>query len=148
MNPMLIIFISIVSIFFLALIFKQFLEKRKQENFCTICLAISLTWLIFLIASWLNIFSNKIILAILMGQSSLAIFYILDKKPRLQFFKLPLLLVLIIIPYALISGDIKEVLPSALLIASLSIVFLFIFSIKSKALGPFIKKVVECCKRW
>src|SRR3989338_1325150 len=120
MNSLLVISISIISIFFISLLIKSFLPLKNQKNFCAICIAVSLTWLIFLIASWLNIFSNRIILAILMGQSSLAIFYILDKKQALQFFKLPLLLVLIIIPYALISGDIKEVLPSALLIASLS----------------------------
>src|SRR3989338_1605741 len=137
MNSLLVISISIISIFFISLLIKSFLPLKNQKNFCAICIAVSLTWLIFLIASWLNIFSNRIILAILMGQSSLAIFYILDKKQALQFFKLPLLLTLIIIPYALIApSQIKELIPPLLLVAGLSIIFLLIFSLKSNALAP------------
>ncbi len=135
-------------LFFLLLFIKSSFIDRLKIKFCVICATVSLTWLTLLILYKLNIFNNQIILAILIGQTTLAIYYILEKNKRLRFFRLPLLLSLTIIAYSLIEvpGDILKA-------ASLILIFWLLFALpynfsSLKLSRSFLKKMVECCKRW
>jgi len=96
------ILLLIAALFFLLLIGKSIFFKKKE--FCAICFAVGGTWVGLLIAYWYNIFNDKVILGILIGQSSLGIFYTLEKnvKKELTLFRLPFLLLLIFIAYLLI----------------------------------------------
>ena len=139
------IFGAITLLFFLLVGIKE-ITKNKL---CAICGAVALTWIILLILFWKGIFQDTTILALLMGQSLLGIYYIWEKKVREQFLilRLPLLLTLTLLAYIFLKGiPQKEVF---ILIAILWIIFSFIFLTKqNKKMQTFVKKLVECCKKW
>src|SRR3989344_270246 len=96
------ILLGIIVLFFLLLTIKNIFKIKK---FCAICLSISLTWIVLLILYFLDIFADKIIIAILMGHTSLGLYYILENKVKEKFkvFRLPLLLTFIFIIYTLLE---------------------------------------------
>ena len=81
-NNLIQILVSITLLFFVLLIIKEFIGSKLKKNFCAICGAVVLTWLALLILYWLGIFQNKIILALLIGESALGIFYVVERKVR------------------------------------------------------------------
>jgi hypothetical protein len=136
--------VGITLLFVIFLIFKEFLSKKSKDKFCVICFSVSLTWIILLVLYFTAIFTDKIIIAILMGQTSLGLFYLFYEK--LNVFKLPFLLTLIAVIYFILeSFEIK----SLFLLAGLWILFFIIFIFKSnKKLSNFANKIIECCKKW
>ncbi len=147
MDGIFVLLLSIVLFFIIFLIIKEIFKLNK---FCVICISVALTWIIFLILYFLDIFKDKIILAILIGQSSIGIFYLLDNKVKdeLKMFKLPFLLTLIVIAYYVLSAPldiIKNILFIALIWFVLFLVYLYR---KNKRVNSFMNKLVECCKRW
>ena len=136
--------IGITSLFVILLIFKEFLPEKFKDKFCVICFSISLTWIILLILYFSGIFTDKTIIAILMGQTSLGLFYLFYEK--LNVFKLPFLLTLIaVIHFIFEDFEIK----SLFLLVGLWIIFSIIFVFKSnKKLSNFANKIIECCKKW
>lgn len=147
MENITLILIGISALFFILLLVKEIFNKRKKK-FCAICTAVSLTWIILLVLYFLDIFNDKIILALLIGHTSLGIFYLVENKVKEKFklFRLPFLLTLIILFYYLIQGFIFE---SLLFIIILWVLFILIYSFKNnKGLNLFAKKIIECCKRW
>ena len=136
--------VGITLLFVIFLIFKEFLSKKSKDKFCVICFSVSLTWIILLVLYFTAIFTDKTIIAILMGQTSLGLFYLFYEK--LNVFKLPFLLTLIAVIYFILeSFEIK----SLFLLAGLWILFFIIFIFKSnKKLSNFANKIIECCKKW
>ena len=135
------ILIGITGLFFLLLILKNILSIKKA---CAICLSVTLTWISLLVLYFLNIFADKIIIAILMGHTSLGIFYILEKKVKKGFllFRLPYLLTSITLIYYILRGF---VISSLYLILGLWILFFIIYLFKFNKL---IKKITACCRKW
>ena len=143
------IFIGIIVLFFIFLIAKGF-SKKFKDKFCAICAAVSVTWICLLVLYWLGIFENKVIIALLMGQSILGVYYIAEKKAKqeLQVFRLPFLLTLIAFGYSLLTvpGDLIMVI---LLLLALWTFFIFLYLYRNnKNMRSFVKKIVECCKKW
>src|SRR3989344_3178232 len=93
------VILMITVLFFFLLLIKGIFKKWFKKEFCVICAAVSLTWITLLILSWLEIFNDKTIIALLMGMSILGIFYLVENKvkERLTLFRLPFLLSLILI---------------------------------------------------
>lgn len=138
---------GIAVLFFILLFIKSLLNYKLQEKFCVICTAVTLTWFVLLILYWLNIFKNPVIIALLIGQTILAIYYILDKNEGLNFFRLPFLLSLIFVAYSLIR--IPDEVNSIGLLAVLWTLFILIYFYRNnKNLNSFVNKIIECCKRW
>ncbi len=136
---------GIIALFFILLILKNMFNWKK---FCTLCVSVSLTWIIFLVLYFLKIFQDKIIIAILMGHTSLGLFYLWEKKVREKFkiFRLPLLLSFIFIIYSVLENFEFN---SLLLILGLWVVFFLIYLFRSnKRFNKFTKKLIECCKKW
>ena len=94
---------GIAILFFLLLAIKSIFNIKKA---CVICLSITLTWILLLTLHFLDVFTDKIILAILMGHTSLGIFYILEKKVKKKFlvFRLPYLLTSITLIYYVLES--------------------------------------------
>ena len=137
--------IGIIGLFFILLILKNILNFKKL---CVLCVSVSLTWIILLILFLTNIFTDKIIIAILMGHTSLGIFYLWEKNVREKFkiFRLPLLLTFIFIIYAVLENFEFN---SLLLILGLWIVFSLIYLFRNnKKFSKFAKKLIECCRNW
>ena len=135
------ILIGIAALFFLILILKNIFNLKKV---CVICLSVTLTWLALLTLYFLNIFADKIIIAILIGHTSLGIFYILHDK--LKMFKLPYLLTSILIIYYILNGF---VISSLYFILGLWTLFFLVYLFKSnRNISKLAKKILECCKKW
>lgn len=136
---------GIIALFFILLILKNIF---KWKNFCVLCVAVSLTWIILLILYFLKIFQDKIIIAILIGHTSLGLFYLWEKKVREKFkiFRLPLLLSFIFIIYSVLENFEFN---SLLIILGAWIIFFLIYLFRNnKGFNKFTKKLIECCKKW
>lgn len=144
------IFVFICILFFSLLGVKELFSKKIKKKFCVICVSISLTWLILLVLIYYGLFEDKTIVALLIGQSILGIFYIWEKKAKekMRVFRLPLLLTLILIGYSLIEGF-SYGFSVLIFLAVLWIFFIFMFAYRSEGkIGRLFKKILECCKRW
>ena len=149
MNDLYLALLSITLLFFLFLIIKEILNKDLKEKFCVICAAVTLTWIILLILYWFNIFKNEIIIALLMGQTSLGIFYYIEFKVNneLKIFGLPFLLTLTFIAYIIINP--YQITNALILLVILWLFFILIYFYKSNSkINKIIKKLIECCKKW
>lgn len=144
------ILLGIAILFFILLVFKQFLPERKKKKFCVICVSISLIWITLLLLYYLKIFDNLLIIAILIGTSITGIYYLIESKvqEKKKVFRLPFFLTLIFIGYNLVNGLYKEMNVWILLIA-LWIIFVFVYlSSSNRRIGLFVNKLIECCKKW
>jgi hypothetical protein len=146
----LIVLIAISIVFFVLLAFKELLVGNLKKNMCVICGAVVLTWVTLLVLLWLGKFENKVLLALLMGESTLGVFYLVESQVRsnLKLFRLPFLLTLITIAYSVIMmpSDLLDVL---IFLSILWILFSLIYFYRGNGkVGTLLKKLVECCKKW
>ena len=146
MEQLFFILVGITSLFFLIL----WAKSLSNKIFCVICGAITLTWITLLILYWKGMFSDTAIIAILIGESSLAVYYLFDAKAKEEwkFFRLPLLLSLITFSYFLITFS--KIIQSLFFLAGLWIVFLIIYTFryKSVVVESFMGSVMRCCRKW
>ena len=135
------ILLAITALFFILLVVKSIFNWKRA---CAICLSITLTWAALLTLYFLNIFVDKIIIAILMGHTSLGLFYLLEKRLKKDFllFRIPYLLTSILIIYFTLNGFIIN---SMYFVLGLWVLFFIIYLFK---FNKFAKKIIECCKKW
>jgi len=140
---------SITLLFFVLLGVKELLKGKLKENFCVICTAAFLTWIALILLYKLHLFNNQLIIALLIGESTVGIYYLVDKKiPRLKVFRLPLLLTLIFVGYSLLAIP-TDLLKVVILLLAVWTVFGFVFISKSnKNIKQIVEKIIECCKNW
>lgn len=138
---------SVTLLFMVFLVFREFLGRLK-EIFCVICASVFVTWLGLLALYKLGRFQNTILLAILIGESTLGIYYLADSGLRLGVFRLPFLLSLILAGYSLVEMP-SDILGSMALLILLWVIFgiIFVFR-KSKRMLALVKRIVECCRNW
>jgi hypothetical protein len=150
-----IVLLGITILFFILLILKSFFLKEKK--ICTICASMSLTWIILLALSVWGKFFNPVLVALLLGQTVVGIFYVMERKVReeLTLFRLPFLLTLTYLAYGAITFalfsdlDIKILLESGIFLAILWGIFLvFYFYRHHPVFQEKVQKIIECCKRW
>lgn len=142
------IFLGMILLFFTLLLVKNALKFHKKE-FCVICATVSLTWIILLLLLRFGSFDNKVIIALLMGQSITGIFYFLEHKfkDKISLFRLPILLTLTFFGYSLIERH--DFVNVTYLLSVLWTAFAFLHaSKKNRNFENFVKKIIECCKRW
>ncbi|MBU2615640.1 MAG: hypothetical protein KKC19_00900 [Nanoarchaeota archaeon] len=138
------VLLGIVVLFFGILILKNILKLKK---ICVICVSIILMWLILLTLCLVDLFDNKIIIAILMGHTSLGIFYALEKKVGEEFkvFRLPTLLSLILIIYSILESFNTT---GWILVLALWGIFFVIYLSRKRNLKSVFDEILECCKKW
>lgn len=143
------IFLLVVGLFFLFLMVKSFLKDKLKDNFCVICLSISLTWIYLLVTYYLGYFDNVLIISLFMGSSILGIYYILDSKSKREFkvFRLPLILTLFYLGYILIVQN-YELKVIELILALWLIFGLFFVYRNNPKTKNFVDKIIECCRKW
>ncbi len=138
------LFLSLIGIMGLFFLFFAIRNIFNSKKICTICLSVSLTWIFLLSLYFLKIFPDKTIIAVLMGQTSIGLFYLFYEK--LNVFKLPFLLTLTSVIYFIFEG-IK--LNAMFLLAGIWVSFSLIYLFKSnKKINVFANKLVECCRKW
>ena len=149
MDLLFLVVLGISFLFFIFLEIKELVSKNSKKEFCVVCVSIFLTWILLLILNSLNLFQNKIIIAILIGESTLGLFYLINKKFKaMEIFKLPLILTLIVLGYTLLEGFTysNEVL---IFLGILWLFFGFIFFFrKNITFRKFANKLVECCRNF
>ncbi|PIN73686.1 hypothetical protein COV20_05695 [Candidatus Woesearchaeota archaeon CG10_big_fil_rev_8_21_14_0_10_45_16] len=150
MNEIIAVFSGIFGLFLLLLMIKEIFQSKMNVKFCVLCTAVTLTWVSLLVSYKLGYFNDSRIIALLVGNTILGIFYLVEKKvsERLRFFRLPFYLTLLTCGYLLLG------IPSQLLLIITSLAGLwmlfggvYLFQ-RNPVLNSFVKKVVECCKNW
>ena len=137
-----------ISVLFFILLGIKVLTKSQL---CSICLSVSLTWILLLILYWRGTFQDTILLALLMGQSILGIYYLIESKVKkdLLLFRLPFLLTLTFIFYSLINKSISQFSEAVIFLILIWFGFFIIYIFKSDLrLQKFMKQIIDCCKRW
>ncbi len=147
-DPLFLIFAGITFLFLIFLFFKA-IGKYK---FCVLCSSVALTWITLLILLWLKQFDNPTLVALLIGNSVVGIYYLTEKKISEKFyiFRLPFFLTLLFIGYLLIFPvAVKSLfLTMAFLIFLWSVfAFLYFYSHNPK-LKSIISNIINCCKNW
>ena len=133
--------------FFILLGVKEIFNKKLKEKFCVLCASIILTWIILLILNFSNLFQDKILIGILMGHTSLGLFYFFEShfKKEIKVFRLPLLLSFISIIYFILE-EFEKI--SFIVLIILWVIFGFIYFFRKSGTKSYINKLINCCKKW
>lgn len=141
----LLVFVSVV------LLFAVFLGIKKISAFtiCAICLAVSVTWAWLFITQKAMLTNEPALLAILMGESALGVYYLVEKKVARQFtiFRLPFLLTLTLVVYTAVTFTVQ--IPTYIFVASVWAAFLLIYMYRyNDHANRIIKSLADCCGKW
>lgn len=146
MSPMLLVVLSVTGLFAALLAFKAATKLR----FCVICASVSLTWIGLLIAYRVGAFHDPVIVALLMGQSVVGIYYLAEKRlpERFHVFRLPFLLSATT-GAAVLLGRLTGATAVLSLLAALWASFGFVYAYRQDArIKTLADRVVACCKDW
>ncbi len=123
-------------------------KKVTKIRLCALCSAVAITWLGLLVLYWLDQFDNTMLIALLIGQSVLGIYYLAEKRLRegLMIFRLPGWMTLTFIAYIAIAG--LELWPLVIIGPAWLIAgFLYAYSANPKLKGT-VDHIIACCRDW
>ncbi len=146
-DPLLTVILSVSFLFIVFLVVKDLI---RSLDFCAICFSVSATWTTLLALNLLGYFSDRIIIALLMGQSVTGIYYMIEKRVQegLRVLSLPFLLTLTYLAYLSLNTS-KMSITSTTLLIGLWIIFLTIYMLRSsQKIKRIATRVIECCKNW
>lgn len=144
-DPVLVL--SVVAALFVALLITKNITKWK---FCVICVSVSTTWMALLVLYWLGLFNEPVIIAVLMGQTIVGLYYFLEKRTDegLHVFRLPLLLTLTLAAF-LALGITTDLVYGFSLLALLWVVMSVLhFYRQSPKTKIVVDRIIACCKDW
>lgn len=146
MSATVMVLLTIVGLFTAFLIMKSV----TRWKFCVICTSVSTTWIALLLLHWLGKFDQPLIIAVLMGQSIVGLYYFLEDRTKEQFhiFRLPLLLTLTLAALVMLGVDTDLVYSASLLAAlwaGLSLLFFYRQHPKTRVV---VDRIIACCKDW
>jgi hypothetical protein len=136
-----------ISVLFVGLLIIKGISKWR---FCVICTSVSITWMTLLVLYWLGVFDQPVIIAVLMGQSIVGLYYLLEKKTReeLHIFRLPLLLTLMLAAF-LALGVTTNLAYELSLLAALWVVLTLLFLYRrNPRIRIVVDRIIACCKDW
>ncbi len=154
-DPLFLIFVGVVVLFFILLA----LKKITSLKICVLCFSIALTWLSLLVMLRLKFFDNSLLIALMIGNSIVGVYYLLENKiaEKFHIFRLPFFLTLIFLGYFLVSAtQIKELILTIALLCILWLFFLilylfgqnFMHKMAFPRLKSLISEIIKCCKNW
>jgi len=124
-------------------------QLLKNVKYCAICLAVSVTWVGLLVLLWFGVFNNSVLVALLMGQSSLGLYYLIEKRSPERFlvFRLPLLISLTWLAYSVVNQTLFF--DALLMVVGAWLVFgvLYVYRTNPK-FQTKVKAVIDCCSDW
>ncbi len=147
MSVITVVLLVITLLFVTLLIVKKIAPEIVK--ICAICVAVSLTWVSLLALSIFGYIDDMLIIGILMGQSSLGIYYLLEKKsPKdLLVFRLPVLLTLTLLVFTVVSASWYLDAWLLVLVIWLGVGLLYVYRNSEWAKGK-VKSMIECCSDW
>jgi predicted neutral ceramidase superfamily lipid hydrolase len=139
--------LSVIAVLFVGMLVLKSITKWK---FCVICASVSTMWMALLVLYWLGRFDQPVIIAVLMGQSVVGLYYFLEKNTAeaLHIFRLPLLLTLTLVAFVALGATIDLQEGVGLLAAIwgvLSLLYLYRQNPKTKIV---VDRIIACCKDW
>ena len=137
-------------LFFLLLLAKQLLPERGRQRFCVICAMVTLSWIALMVMEYVGIYQNKILTALLLGQTIVGVYYLAEAKVSepWRLFRLPFLLTLTVVGYALL-GSFREMRWTLLILIVIWVIFVFAYLYRNDIrLKDSIQRIIECCRRW
>jgi hypothetical protein len=143
MEPLLIIFAIMTLAFAVLLATKRLLPFKL----CLICATISASWLTLLALTKLGVFHDPLLVALLMGQSIVGIYYLLERHAPtpLLVFRWPFLLTLTLIAYSALNWR-SSLLPVYWFVLALWILGRIILSYRADPARPSLaKRLIDCC---
>ncbi len=146
MNPA-VLALSVITALFVVLLT---IKGLTQWKFCVICVSVSITWMALLALYWLGMFDQPVIIAVLLGQTIVGLYYFLEKNTDegLHVFRLPFLLTLTLAGFLAlgVTTDLVYGLGLlALLWGALSLLYFYRQSPKTKIV---VDRIIACCKDW
>lgn len=139
--------LAILITLFAALLLAKNVTRLK---FCVICVSVSLTWISLLVMLRRGLFSDPIIVALLMGESVTGLYYLCEKRlaEHLRIFGFPFLLTFTLAAYAAVRG-LRGLTPAGIVLAILWSAFLAVFVWrKNPRWRVLADKIVACCRDW
>jgi hypothetical protein len=139
--------LTVITALFAILLIVKSISKWK---FCVICVSVSITWMALLVLYWLGLFNQPVIIAVLMGQTVVGLYYFLENRTDegLHIFRLPLLLTLTLAAFIALDVTTDLVYGASLLAvlwAALSILYFYRHNPKTKIV---VDRIIACCKDW
>jgi len=137
----------VITVLFVGLLI---IKSITRWAFCVICTSVSVTWMTLLILHWLGLFDQPMIVAVLMGQSVVGVYYFLEKKTNdeLHIFRLPLLLTLTLAAFVALGVTTDLVYGLSLLAVLwvvLSLLYLYRENPKTRIV---VDRIIACCRDW
>ncbi len=140
--------VMIIGIFAILLLSKRFFKKK----YCAICGAVTITWIILLVMSKINYYTNTLIIGILAGQTIHGVYTLYGKSKKFnQSYKIPLLLTMIAVVYYAIKSQysVKELTGAAIFLFILwALTYLANAHNHNPKIRSALKKLISCCKNW
>ncbi len=142
---------EILAVFFaITILFIVLLAMKKVTTyrFCVLCVSVSLSWVGLLLLLQLGFFENVALVALLMGQSVVGLYYFAEKRLPQQYmvFRLAGLLTLTYAAYAILIGF--NLLPLFLLVPVWSISGLLYAYRNTPRVKSTVEHILACCRDW
>lgn len=125
-------------------------QNITRVKFCAVCVAISSTWIILLGLRLLGYAINPAIIGVLMGESVVGLYYLLEKKlpPAWQLFRWPTLITMTVIAYLIVGirgGAVRAIMSLALIWIAFGVIHSFRHY---AAIKKITERIIACCRDW
>ena len=140
------VILLLIGYFVLALIVQSIMSK----SFCAMCVSVTFSWLTLLVLDFKHIYTDPLIIGILMGGSAVGlVYYLFRHKSNLEIFKFPLLSSLFWLVYILLQKSSVLWVRDVTILGGLWVFFLFIYMFyQNGKIKDWGKRIIECCKNW
>ncbi|MFQ6004377.1 MAG: hypothetical protein ACE5OQ_02645 [Woeseia sp.] len=144
-DPVLVLLV--IAVLFIGLLIMKSVTKWK---FCVICTSVSATWMALLASYWLGMFHQPVIIAVLMGQSIVGLYYLVENRTNegLHVFRLPFLLTLTLAGFVAL-GVTTDLVYALSLLAGLWVVLSLLYLYRQNPRTRIVvDRIIACCKDW
>ncbi len=144
MNPVLAVTVAVAALFAVMLALRSL-----GLRLCAICASVTLTWAVLLALYRLGLFPYPSVVALLMGESVVGLYFLVERRARedLLVFRLPFLLTLTLAAYALLGQG--PVLAPLAALAAIWAVFAAVHAGRTRGRARALAaRLIACCKNW
>jgi len=140
------VILLLIGYFALALI----VQKIASKTFCAMCVSVTLSWATLVILYFKNLYTDPLIIGILMGGSVVGlVYYLFREKKKFEMFKFPFLISLFWLIYIIIGYPSNSLAKDVLILVGIWVIFVVVYIFysngKIRNLG---RRIIECCKNW
>lgn len=139
------VFLAIALVFYIVLALKSLLKL----SVCSICAAVSASWLALLTLRTIGWFENDVLLALLMGMSVVGGYYLWERHAKKEYllFRLPVLLTLSFLAWILVQLQFDFTI--VIVVGAVWAVHGLLYAYRnSPGVKPRVDKIIACCSSW